>query len=372
MSIVSKLVKKLDATDIIRFTEKDNFNEVATWIHTGMPEVEFEMGILGFPPGVIEIAGKSQSGKTTISLMCMYNFQRKNKDGIVIILSSENRDNKQYAQKLNINTDDIIIIKSKFVEDLFYKLKMTVDEIEELWKSEGLAGKPKILIVWDSIGGTLSRSEAEVFEENVAKIKKGIAKGDDHIDMAHAQPAAFAKNAKAMVKSMLGELYEKGYSLIGINHTGEKIGFGQKGRKSFGGEWVEYLPTIRIQTVVIKTIELDKVDVGQITRVKVIKNDFGGRKECDIEILFGYGIVLSESDIEYACKKGIINKAKTGKEGKTIRFEFLNGKLGWVTKREFYTNYFNGSPLLRVLHSKVAEARHKDVLAARNNENEEE
>lgn len=364
MSIIDKLAKKFNETDVVKFSDKNIFRDMKVWIQTGSPELEFNLGTLGFPVGITEIAGKSRSGKTTMALMGMKYFQKEFPDGVCIILSSENRDNKMYAEQIGIDTKKVLIVKSKFVEDLFFKLQSILDDVSDLWREEKLAGRPKIFIFWDSIGGTLARAEAETFRENVRltikaseKELKGERVTKEDEKMKHAQMAAFSKQAKMCVKNLLGQIYEKDIVFVALNHTGAN--FTGHGRKSYGGEWVEYLPCLRLETTLIEHEKLDDVEVGQYTKVKVVKNDFGSRQVTIIEILLGYGIVLSENDIEYAVKKGILKQ-----ESKT-KFSFFNDKMTWKSKREFYNLYRNGDKFLPILYKKIKDARHKDVLASK-------
>jgi RecA/RadA recombinase len=354
-SITDKLIAKFNDGDVVKFSDKDIFKDMKTWIHSGSPELEANISILGFPVGITEIAGKSRSGKTTLALMGMKNFQKEHPDGVCIILSSENRDNKEYAQQIGIDTKKVIIVKSKFVEDLFLKLQIQLNMISKLWdEDEELEGKPKVFIFWDSLGATLSRSEQEVFQENVKKLQKSIEKGTK-MEMDHSQPGAFAKQGKASMKNILSQIYEMDIVFIILNHTMAKIG-GRGGRTSGGGEWIEYLPTLRLETILIENEKIDDVEVAQYTKIKIIKNDFGPRKETIVEILLGYGLVLSENDIKYALDKGILNlKGKTG-------ISFLGDKLVWNSKRTFYQNYKDKNKFLPILHKRITNARHKDIL----------
>jgi recombination protein RecA len=363
-SIINKLTKMFNETDVIKFADKDNFNDVVSWIPSGVPSLDFTMGTLGYPPGVVEIAGKSRSGKTTLGLTAIKYFQKQHReDGVAIILSSENRDNKQYAKKMGVDVDNVIIIKSKYVEDLFFKLQLNINYVKKIWADEKREGKPPIVIMWDSVGATLSRAEFETFTENVKKMEKSLEKGTK-FEIDHAQVASFAKNAKMMVKAILGNLYEDNITLIAINHTGDKIGNMQKGRKSYGGEWVEYLPTIRLETLLIKHISLDDVEVAQITKIKIVKNDFGTREPAEIEILLGVGVVLSESDINFAVENGIITKEGT-------KFSFMGGKLTWKSPRTFYQLYNDGNKLLDILYSKIQKIRHESVRNSKKVMNDE-
>ena len=101
--------------------------------------------------------------------------------------------------------------------------------------------------------------------------------------------------------------------------------------------------------------KIDDVEVLQITEVKVVKNDFGSRKKTDIAILLGYGIILSDEDIEYALENGILVK-----EG-AKKISFMKGKLSWSSPREYYKLYQEHNPLLNVLHSRIRASMKKDL-----------
>lgn len=352
MSIVDKLVKKFNNEDVIKFSEKDNFKEMKSWAFSGCPELDYNLGTLGFPTGIIEIAGKSRSGKTTMGLAGMFHFLKNEENGIAVILSSENRDNKAYAEKMGIDTDRVIIMKVRYMEKMFIQVKTLITETCELFAEEKL-GEPKFYFLWDSLGATLSKSELDTMEENTNEMEKKQAKGEDLEKLKHEKIGAFAKPAKMFAKFLLGEMYDKTIHFIMLNHQYDNIG--GHGKTSTGGTWVELFPTLRLQTTLIENIKVGEEEVAQITRIKVIKNDFGSRKVTDVEVLLGVGIVLNEVDIEYAVSKGILKK-----EG-AKKLSFMDDKLKWSTKREFYANYSSKNKFLPILLKKIAQARHDDT-----------
>ena len=231
----------------------------------------------------------------------MKSFLKENPDnGVAIILSSENRDNKDYALKLGIDVSRIIIIKIRYVEKMFMMVKKLLDDTDQLFKENNL-GKPKYFFMWDSIGATLSKSELDTMEENTEVLSKKFDRGDDINDLKHEKVGAFAKSAKMFAKFLLGECYSRVIHFVMLNHQYDTIGgLGISVRKSTGGEWVELMPTIRLSMKLIGHERIDNEEVAQITEVKVVKNDFGSRKKTDIRILLGYGIILSDDDINYA------------------------------------------------------------------------
>lgn len=356
-NIIDAIVKKFNNEDVIKFADKDGFKEVKSWAHTGSPTLDFNLNTFGLPTGIIEIAGKSRSGKTTLGLMAMKSFLKENPDnGVAIILSSENRDNKDYALKLGIDVSRIIIIKIRYVEKMFMMVKKLLDDTDQLFKENNL-GKPKYFFMWDSIGATLSKSELDTMEENTEVLSKKFDRGDDINDLKHEKVGAFAKSAKMFAKFLLGECYSRVIHFVMLNHQYDTIGgLGISVRKSTGGEWVELMPTIRLSMKLIGHERIDNEEVAQITEVKVVKNDFGSRKKTDIRILLGYGIILSDDDINYAVEKGILQK-----EG-AKKLSFMNGKLKWSSPREFFNLYKNDNKFLKVLELKINNAKQKDLM----------
>ena len=356
-NLIDKIVKKFNNEDVIKFSEKDGFKECKSWCHTGSPTLDFNLRTFGLPTGIIEIAGKSRSGKTTLGLMAMKSFLKENpKDGVAVILSSENRDNKDYALQLGIDVERIIIMKIRYVEKMFMMVKKLLDDVDALFVEENI-GKPKFFFLWDSLGATLSKSELDTMEENTENMSKKFDKGDDITDLKHEKVGAFAKSAKMFSKFILGEMYSRTIHFVMLNHQYDSIGgLGMPTRVSTGGEWVQLMPCLRLSMKLIGHEKIDNEEVAQITEVKVVKNDFGSRKKTNIRILLGYGIILSDEDIEYALETGILKK-----EG-AKKISFMNGKLTWKSTREFFALYEEHNKFLSVLHTKIKSAMQKDLL----------
>lgn len=361
VDIINKLVDKFNTEDVIKFSDKDGFKEVKSWAHTGSPTLDYNLRTFGFPTGIIEIAGPSRSGKTTIGLVAMKNFLKENPDdGIAVILSSENRDNKDYAVQLGVPTNRVIIVKIKYVEAMFMMVKKLIADTDELLKPAKL--KPKFYFLWDSLGATLSKSEFETMEENIKIMEKVLEKGEDVEDvgskMKNEKMMSFAKEAKKFAKYLTSEMYTHVIHFVMLNHQYDNTKPGQfiATKKSTGGEWVELMPTIRLSTTLIKNEKIDEVEVAQITKVKVVKNDFGSRKATEIRILLGYGIILSQEDIDYALQFGILKK-----EG-AKKITFMNGKLSFSSPRELFKLYEDHNKLLVVLHNKIKKSMQKDLV----------
>lgn len=358
MGIIDKLVKRFDNENIIKFSEKDAFTDMKSWAHTGSSELDFNLGTFGFPQGIVEVAGASRGGKTTLALEAMKNFQKENREnGVCVILSSENRDNKDYARRIGLDVNNVLIVKITFVEEMFLLVKQIIDATYEEFKTNKINEQPRFMFVWDSLGATLSLAERNTMEENNAMLSKKLAGGELLSDLKNDKIGAFAKEAKKFAKYILSETYDKIIHFVILNHTYDTItGMGISTKKSTGGEWIQYLPTIRLQISSKGMERIGDEEVAQISVVKVIKNDFGSRKKTEIRILLGEGIILSQNDIDYALEMGILKK-----EG-VKKISFMNGKLSWSTPREFFQLYHDKNKFLPILHSKIRKSMQKDLL----------
>lgn len=359
-SIIDKIVQKFNSEDVIKFSDKDGFKDIASWAHTGSPTLDYNLHTFGIPTGIVEIAGMSRSGKTTLGLIAMKNFLKENQeDGIAVILSSENRDNKDYALQLGLPVSRIIIVKVKYVEAMFMQVKKLVMDTDEIMKPLKL--KPKFFFLWDSLGATLSKSELDTMEENTKRMEKELQKGSEveDIELKNEKMMAFAKEAKKFAKSIMAEMYTHIMHFVMLNHQYDNTAPGSfiTTKKSTGGEWVSLFPTLRLSMSLVKHEKIDDVEVAQITRVKVVKNDFGSRKPTDIRILLGYGIILSQEDIDYALEVGILQK-----EG-AKKVSFMKGKLSWSSPRELFKLYQEHNKLLTVLHNKIKKSMQNDLIA---------
>lgn len=355
-NILNRLAERFNSSDVIAFKNKDGFAEIKSWAHTGSPELNWNLRTYGLPTGIIEIAGKSRSGKTTEGLEAMKYFLQENPEtGLACILSSENRDNKDYAMQLGIDISRVVIIKIHYVEQMFVRVTKFVKDAHELFEEAGMKEKPRFFFLWDSLGATLSKAEYDALKTNVENMDKAASQGKEFDKLQEARMMSFAKSAKMFAKGLVGLSYTNIIHFVMLNHQYDQNNMGIVTRKSTGGEWVELLPTIRLQMRVTEMKKIDDVDVAQISEVKVVKNDFGSRRKTYIRILLGYGIILSEEDIEYAVKRGILTKPS-----KTV-YSFMNGKLKWKSDRELYQLYYDHNPLIRTLEKVIFKARCKDL-----------
>jgi RecA/RadA recombinase len=367
-SFIDKLTKKLEKFDSTQLTDKDPLKSEQMWVDSGVPILDYHLKTFGFKKGVIIAAGESTAGKSTLGLTIVANFLRKYENAICIFMLSEERLNEDYVKRLGVDVGRVYKVHSEFLEDLFYKTQLHIDHIEEVWKEEKMSGKPKIILLWDSVNATNSRAEWETYKENVKAFDKSVDK-DAVFKLKHAKIADFAKVCKQLIKAIHAQLYSKDILMICLNHLTDDIGNPMGGKVSTGGSWQNFFPYCRLQLQVDK-LATSKIKIGgekwaQITDIKVMKNDFGGYTKTQMKICIGYGIVLSDEDIEFAVQEKILKKEKESK------YSFLNGKLVWSSPRTFLNLYRSENKLLRVLHKKVSDARHKQILSEKGLEEEE-
>lgn len=363
MSIAEKLIKRFSNEDAFKLSDKKQFIE-SEWTSTGIPILDYNIGGFGYNKGYIEISGASKGGKSTIALTGMREHQKRNPNGLRVILSTEEREHKLYSEQIGVDTNDVIILRSRFVEDLFFKFQQLIDELELLWKEEKLPGKPKVYAMLDSIGALNSRADLATFNENVSLHKKASEKGTK-LELKNAKIGDFAKTFKTCMKAILSQLYEKDIVFVALNHYYESIGgMGQPTKVSTGGKSVEYLPNLRLRVDRIGDEKLEingqQEVIAQKSKITIIKNDWGGRRATEINILLGYGITLSQEDIDYAVEKGIVKKHTEKK------YSFMNEKMSWSSPRTFYQLYKDNNKLLQVLNTKLVQERHKDTIKEKN------
>lgn len=378
MSYVTKFLDKYKkAGDSLR--RLDNYilseNIQDKFVSTGIPVLNYGLGTGGFPTGIMEFAGPSKSGKTTIGLHAIKAHQEKYGDrSIAFMLYSERRDIIDYATTIGIDPSKVLIPDFRVVEELPAICKNLLDNFNQLAIDENVEGGFKYIFVWDSIGETLSASEYQaILEQSKAYLKKVFVKGEDSTDveMKHANPGSFAKSAKGFSKFLKSEIYSQDIIFIAINHTYASIGGGPFAKDvSAGGKWIEYAPAIRLRLSRMKAIKDGDIEIGQITRIKFEKNDFNDSKEpVDIAIIYSFGAALTERDIEFAVEQGIIEKISARK----YRY---SDNLEWGSIGEFYRLCKTDNPDIVKLNKDVEEAynamleskreEHKNMMQSKN------
>ena len=213
-------------------------------------------GLPGLPYNkIIQVVGKPDTGKSTLAGEVMAAAQRAGAQ--VILWDSEDKyDALRYRDQFKGNNEDILMIKTNEILKGGELVRRYITAVKEQ------DPEAKILLVWDSIGGSQSRSHAERELDSER----------------HAQPGQDAKENGSIMK-MLVALINKHPDSIAVymaNQSYAKIGFMQKGDAAAGGTKIEYHSSLIVMLkrikVLTKTVKGVMTKYGIITRATVSKN----------------------------------------------------------------------------------------------------
>lgn len=248
-------------------------------ISTGSLGLDVALGIGGLPKGrIVEIYGPESSGKTTLTLSVIAEAQKNG--ATCAFVDAEHALDPQYAEKLGVNIDDMLVSQPDTGEQAL--------EITDMLVRSGSVD----VVVVDSVAALTPKAEIE------GEI------GDSHMGLA-------ARMMSQAMRKMTGNIKNANCLVIFINQIRMKIGvmFGNP-ETTTGGNALKFYSSVRLdirRTGAVK--EGDEV-VGNETRVKVVKNKVAPPfKQAEFQIMYGKGIYRMGEVIDLGVKQGLIDKS---------------------------------------------------------------
>jgi recombination protein RecA len=263
----------------VMFLGDENAQTDIEAVSTGSLSLDIALGIGGLPKGrVIEIYGPESSGKTTLTLHVIAEMQKLG--GTAAFIDAEHALDPQYAKRLGVNTDDLLISQPDTGEQAL--------EITDMLVRSGSVD----IVVVDSVAALTPKAEIEG-------------------EMGASHMGLQARLMSQALRKLTSNIKKTNTMVIFINQLRMKIGvmFGNP-ETTTGGNALKFYASVRLDIRRIGAIKKGDEILGNETRVKVLKNKVAPPfKQAEFQILYNQGISLESEIIDLGVKLGFVEKA---------------------------------------------------------------
>ena len=328
---LAQIEKQFGKGSIMRLGDGEQAEDIQV-VSTGSLGLDIALGVGGLPRGrVVEIYGPESSGKTTLTLQVAAEMQKVG--GVCAFIDAEHALDINYAQKLGVNLQDLLISQPDTGEQ-------ALEIVDALVRSGSVD-----LIVVDSVAALTPKAEPEG-------------------EMGDSLPGLQARLMSQALRKLTGTIKKSNTMVIFINQIRMKIGvmFGSP-ETTTGGNALKFYASVRLDIRRIGSIKRGEEVVGNETKVKVVKNKVSPPfKEAEFDILYGEGISREGEIIDLGVNAKVIEKSgawyayngeKIG-QGKDNCREFLKENPALAIEIENKVRESLGVPLVPVAEAPAA------------------